>query len=105
VKDEDSFQRQAQRTKWIESFLEHLYNDLHDKNDAAQWILYYLGNKYEVPFTLASEALGLPIVQRMDEKSTAAMWTDANVNYMQQRIIKKHLQLHFGKRVLNRNLT
>jgi hypothetical protein len=41
----------------------------------------------------------------MDEKSTAAMWTYANVNYMQQRIIKKHLRLHFGKHVLNRNLT
>jgi leucyl-tRNA synthetase len=67
--------------------------------------LYYLGNKYEVPFTLALEALGLPIVQCMDEKSTAAMWTYANVNYMQQRIIKKHLRLHFGKHVLNRNLT
>jgi len=38
-------------------------------------------------------------VKCMDEKSTAAMWTDANVNYTQQRIIKKHLRLHFGKRV------
>jgi hypothetical protein len=36
VKDEDSFRRQAQRTKWIESCLEHLHDALHDKNDAAQ---------------------------------------------------------------------
>jgi len=95
VKDENSFRRQARRTKWIECCLEHL----NDKNDAAQWMSYYLGSKYEGPFTLALEALGLPVVQRMDEQSTAAMWTDANINYTQQRIIKKHLRLHFGKRV------
>ena len=27
------------------------------------------------------------------------MWSDANVNYTQQRIIKKHLRHHFGKRI------
>jgi hypothetical protein len=27
------------------------------------------------------------------------MWADANINYTQQRIIKKHLRLHFGKRL------
>lgn len=27
------------------------------------------------------------------------MWSDANVNYTQQRIIKKHLWLHFGRRL------
>jgi hypothetical protein len=95
VKDENSFRRQAQRTKWIECCLEHL----NDKNDAAQWMSYYLGSKYEGPFTLALEALGLPVVQHMDEQTTAAMWSDANINYTQQRIIKKHLRLHFGKRV------
>jgi hypothetical protein len=59
----------------------------------------YLGKKYEGSFTLALDALGLPVVQRLDEKSTAAMWADANINYMQQRIIKRHLWLHLGKRL------
>ncbi len=39
------------------------------------------------------------MVQLLDEKSTAAMWADANINYTQQRIVKKHLRLHFGKRL------
>jgi hypothetical protein len=26
-------------------------------------------------------------------------WNSSNINYSQQRIIKKHLQLHFGKRL------
>ncbi len=37
------------------------------------------------------------MVQQLDEQSTAAMWADANINYTQQRIIKKHLQPHFRK--------
>jgi hypothetical protein len=45
---------------------------------------------------LASEALGLPLVQWLDSASTLAMWSDANMNYKQQQIIKKHFQLHFG---------
>jgi hypothetical protein len=57
-------------------------------------LLYW--EKYEGPFTLALDALRLPMVQRLDEKSTAAMWADANINHTQQRIIKKHLRLHFG---------
>jgi hypothetical protein len=46
---------------------------------------------------LALEALGIPAAQCLDERSTGAMWADANINYTQQRIIKKHLQQHFGK--------
>jgi hypothetical protein len=58
-----------------------------------------LWKKYEGSFTLALDALGLPVVQRLDEKSTAAMWVDANINYTQQRIIKRHLRLLLGKRL------
>ncbi len=58
---------------------------------------YYLGKKYEGSFTFVSEDLSILVVQWLDEQSTAAMWADANINYSQQRIIKKHLWLHFGK--------
>jgi hypothetical protein len=51
---------------------------------------------------LALEALGIPAAQCLDERSTGAMWADANINYTQQRIIKKHLQLHFGNVFLSR---
>jgi hypothetical protein len=61
--------------------LDHQHDNLHDKNNAAQWISYYLGSKYEGLLTLALEALGLLILPYMDEQSTATMWTDANVNY------------------------
>ena len=89
------FGDRQKKTKWIESLLDHAS----EKNDAAQWMAYYLGKKCEGSFTLALEALGLPVVQHLDEQSTAAMWADANINYTQQRIFKKHLRLHFGKRL------
>jgi hypothetical protein len=59
----------------------------------------YLGKRYDASFILASEALGLPLVQRLDEASMEAMWSDANINVVQQRIIRKHLKFHFGKRL------
>jgi hypothetical protein len=101
VRDKASFMREAWKEKWVESILEHVAGGLenHDKEDAAEWLKYYLGKKYDASFILASEALGLPLVQRLDEASTEAMWSDANINVVQQRIIRRHLKYHFGKRM------
>jgi hypothetical protein len=90
---------QAQHSKWIESILEHVAGTEGDMDDAAEWLCYFLGKKYDASFTLASETLGLLLVNRLDEASAQAMWSDANINVTQQRIIKKHLRHHFGKRV------
>ncbi len=79
--------------------LDHLAGTGLDKDDAAEWLSYYLGKKYDAAYTLASEALGLPLVERLDDASAQAMWSDANINVTQQRIIKKHLRFHFGKRL------
>jgi hypothetical protein len=55
--------------------------------------------KYDGAFTLASEALGPPVVQHLDEASAEATWSDANVNVVQQQIIQKHLKYQFGSRL------
>jgi hypothetical protein len=65
--------------------------------DAAQWLITHLGKQYEASFTLASEALGLPLVEFMDAAAAEAMWFDANLNVVQQWIIRRHLKYHFGK--------
>jgi len=64
VRDEASFMREAWKEKWVESILEHVAGGLenHDKEDAAEWFIYFLGEKYDASFILASEALGLPLV-------------------------------------------
>jgi hypothetical protein len=77
--------------------LDHLAAPGFEKDDAAEWLSYFLGKKYDAAYTLASEALGLPLVGRLDDTSAQAMWSDANVNVTMQRIIKKHLHFHFGR--------
>jgi hypothetical protein len=89
-KSQVHFMLQANRLSWIEGMLEHATtgNKEYNKEDLPQWLAFYLGKKYDGSFTLASEALGIPLVQQLDSASTLAMWTDANINYMQQQIIK-----------------
>jgi hypothetical protein len=67
---------QAQKLRWIGSMLDHLAGLGFEKDDATEWLSYFLGIKYNAAHTLASEALGLT----------------------QQCIIKKHLRFHFGQR-------
>jgi hypothetical protein len=74
VKHQDSFKKQAKKLQWIKSLFDHVAgSDQHDENDAAKWMSCYIGEKYDGPFMLALEALGLPVVQHLDDKSTAAM--------------------------------
>jgi hypothetical protein len=40
-----------------------------DKNDAAEWLSSFLGKKYDEAYTLASEAFGLSLVERLDDAS------------------------------------
>jgi hypothetical protein len=70
-----------------------------DMEDAAQWLACYLGKKHDASFTLACDALGIPLVEQMDDVGVEAMWLQANINITQQRIIKRHLHHHFGRRV------
>jgi hypothetical protein len=99
VKSQDSFIHQAKRLSWIESLLEHVADDNEEcnKDDSVQWLAFYIGKKYDGSFTISSEDLGIPLVLCLDFASTLAMWSDANINYTQQHIIKKHLRMHFGK--------
>jgi hypothetical protein len=89
---------QAKRLSWIEALLDHVAggNDECNRDDSAHWLGYNLGKRYDGSFTHFT-SLGLPIVQCLDAASTLAMWSDANINCTQQRMLKKHLWLHLGK--------
>ncbi len=86
----------AQNRKWIEKMLEHITSTDADtdKDDAAEWLAYYIGKMLNASFSVACNAVGTPLVQKMDEVSAEAMWSDANINVMQQRLIQRHLQFH-----------
>ena len=99
AKSQPAFTEHARKFKWIESILDHVAGGDCDADDAAEWLCYYLGKRHDASFTLASESLGYPLVQRMNEAAAEAMWADANINITQQRIIKRHLHYQFGKRI------
>jgi hypothetical protein len=72
VKSIHAFMEQAQKLRWIDYMLEHLAGPGFEKDDAAEWLSYFLGKKYDASYTLASEALGLPLVERLDDASAQA---------------------------------
>jgi hypothetical protein len=66
VKTQASFMEKARQLKWIESILEHIVmegSEGTDLEDAAEWLCYYMVKSMIAHFTLASEALGYPLVQ------------------------------------------
>jgi hypothetical protein len=63
AKSQISFMEYARKFKWIESMLEHVAGRDCDREDALEWLCYYLGKHHDASFTLASESLGYPLVQ------------------------------------------
>ncbi len=60
-----TFMEQARKLRWIDGLLDHMAASGFDKDDAAEWLSYLLGKTYDAANTLASEALGLPLVERV----------------------------------------
>jgi hypothetical protein len=50
----------------------------------------------ESDFTDSMAELGHPLVQKIYPVDAHAMWTDANANIAQQKIIRRHLSHAFG---------
>jgi hypothetical protein len=67
--------------QWMEEIISLLANGDKgcNKEDADQWIVYYMGLHHESAFTAVAMELGHPIVQRIDPIDAHAMWTDANL--------------------------
>jgi len=71
-----------------------------DKSLAAEWMMNYLGKRYEDKFTEVAVQLGLLLPPKiMDAESASAMWEEANCTYKSQHIILQHLKCFFGRRI------
>ena len=56
-----------------------------DKELAAEWIMTFLGDKYEEIYTEVAVQLGLLLPPKvMDAESACAMWEEANCPYKSQ---------------------
>jgi hypothetical protein len=111
---QSGFKKQARRSRWIHRILqcvrkykeEELVADdereeddefAYTDNNAARWLITYLGESYPSEFIKSAQALDMPIHQgKMTAEYTTAMWSDAGVGVAAQRIIMRHFIDYFG---------
>jgi hypothetical protein len=92
-----SFKQNVARTNWMDDLLLAVSDD---KSLAAEWMMNYLGKRYEDKFTEVAVQLGLLLPPKiMDAESASAMWEEANCTYKSQHIILQHLKCFFGRRI------
>jgi hypothetical protein len=108
---QSGFKKQLRRTMWVHRILEGvrrykskevLVNNDDDEiaytdDDAARWLITYLGECFPGEFVKSAQALHMPIHKgKMDAAYTAAMWSDAGVGVAAQRIVMKYFISFFG---------
>jgi hypothetical protein len=92
------FKQNVGRTKWMDSLLSGIAEN---KEEAAEWVMHFLGKKYENKFMEVAVHLGLLLLPSkvMDAEAACAMWEEANGPYKSQRVILRHLKNSFGRRI------
>jgi hypothetical protein len=111
------FKKQALWSRWVHQILECVRrykkelvvddeieedNDNDDEfaytdDDAARWLISYLGDFFPSEFVKSAQALNMPIHQgKMDVEYTTTMWSDAGVGVAAQQIIIKYFIDFFG---------
>jgi hypothetical protein len=77
----NQFKRNAKRTKWLEKVLDLLNSNGNEEEnkeeEAARWIIKYLGSRYTDSFSAVAQQLGLLLAPKvMDATSACAMWEE-----------------------------
>jgi hypothetical protein len=95
---ESSFQRNMQRTKFLENLLQSLGPNV---EESTKWLLGALANKSDKLYEEVAREKGFITARtkKMDAHSAAAMWEDAKVSLHQQRKINRHMASYFGARL------
>jgi hypothetical protein len=66
-------------------------------DDAARWLITYLGECFPSEFVKSAQALDMPIHQgKMDAVFSTVMWSDAGVGVVAQRVVNKYILDFFG---------
>jgi len=93
------FKRNAKRVKWIDDVLLAAARS-GCQDEAAEWILRYLGEFHHDAFITAESSVGILLCSKvMDAYSACAMWEEANMPLWAQHVILHHLSNFFGWRL------
>jgi hypothetical protein len=70
------------------------------RDEAARWMMTYIGMKFQTKFAKDTLQIGMLIHQeQMSAKRAFDMWSDANINTTQQRIVNQHFAAFYGHRL------
>ena len=96
------FRTQSGRIKWFNKFLRHVGGgtDEESANEGAYVVTRELCNEYETSTLLALKEHGIPVLEKMDEVTAGAMWSDAQITLYQQRKLLKYMRYSFGSKVM-----
>jgi hypothetical protein len=100
---EKAFRTAQRKTGWLTKLIDHAATgcDETGPNDAAEWILDFLGKEFESGFYKVANRMGLHYgKQVMCPIATSAMIADANITLMQTRIIVRHMKNYFGRSLI-----
>ena len=97
-KNYETFDRMQRKEKWLEHALEFL-NKNFSEDVTTYWLFKHVHKKFPHVFIKMASDLGLIVVQKMTDVEASAMWVEANVSYHAARIILRHLQVKFGRRL------
>ena len=98
AKTYETFDKMERRNKWLENSLLFLNKD-NKEDDTHYWLLKHLYKKSPHIFIKIATELGLVICHKMTDIEASAMWVEANVSLRAGRIILRHLQAKFGRRL------
>ena len=88
--DYDRFKARERKTSFLHNILDSI--GAPTTEEAAGWVIAYLGKKHQRSLDWAGQVLKLPMFQkRMDTIATISMWQSAGIPLNAQRIIRQHL--------------
>ena len=97
-----NFRDYSGKSKWFNKLLMHVGGENNDEsaNEGAYLVSKQLCKEYETSLLLAVKEHGIRLIDKMDEVTAGAMWSDSQVTLYQQRKILKYLRYSFGSKII-----
>ena len=94
-----TFDKNERTNKWLEEMMQFVKIDGEDSDEIWYWLLKQIYKKKPHVLIKMASDLGLVICNKMTDIEASAMWVEANISIRAARIILRHLQAKFGKRL------
>ena len=94
-----TFDKNERKNKWLEEIMHFIDNEKSNHDEIWYWLLKQIYKKKPHVLIKMATDVGLVICHKMTDIEASAMWVEANISVRASRIILRHLQAKFGKRL------